>query len=155
MPYFETGLSKYPLIPGHEWTGIVEEIGSSVTLFKAGDRVRVTSNLKRSWPDTYRVMRAGGSDATVDLLDATGLFYLDELEHAPATTVIDRPAEDRWNVAGRPTFSEARTWGWAQVPRPNELTAAHCVRCLRNCGSASTVMNRRDAEECCAAEHIK
>ena len=39
MPYFEMGLSKYPIIPGHEWTGTVEAIGSDVTLFKVGDRV--------------------------------------------------------------------------------------------------------------------
>jgi len=39
MPYFEMGLSKYPIIPGHEWTGTVEEIGRDVTLFKVGDAV--------------------------------------------------------------------------------------------------------------------
>jgi len=39
MPFFETGLSKYPLIPGHEWAGVVEETGEGVTAFKSGDRV--------------------------------------------------------------------------------------------------------------------
>jgi len=39
MPYFEMGLSKYPIIPGHEWSGTVEEIGRDVTLFKIGDKV--------------------------------------------------------------------------------------------------------------------
>jgi len=29
----------YPLIPGHEWSGVVAEVGRSVTGFKAGDRV--------------------------------------------------------------------------------------------------------------------
>jgi 2-desacetyl-2-hydroxyethyl bacteriochlorophyllide A dehydrogenase len=39
MPYFEMGLSKYPIIPGHEWSGTVEAVGSEVTLFKVGDKV--------------------------------------------------------------------------------------------------------------------
>lgn len=39
MPYFEMGLSKYPIIPGHEWSGTIEEIGSNVTFLKACDRV--------------------------------------------------------------------------------------------------------------------
>jgi len=39
MPFFETGLSKYPLIPGHEWAGVVEDVGAGVTAFKNGDRV--------------------------------------------------------------------------------------------------------------------
>ena len=39
MPFFETGLSKYPLIPGHEWAGVVEDAGPGVTSFKGGDRV--------------------------------------------------------------------------------------------------------------------
>lgn len=35
------GMSKYPLVPGHEITGIVAAIGSEVTKFKIGDRVGV------------------------------------------------------------------------------------------------------------------
>jgi L-iditol 2-dehydrogenase len=33
------GLIKYPVRIGHEWSGIVEEVGSQVTRFKSGDRV--------------------------------------------------------------------------------------------------------------------
>jgi len=33
------GLIKYPVIPGHEWSGIVEAVGSEVEDVKAGDRV--------------------------------------------------------------------------------------------------------------------
>src|SRR3954447_8234027 len=29
----------YPIIPGHEWSGEVAEVGSSVTAFRTGDRV--------------------------------------------------------------------------------------------------------------------
>jgi len=32
-------ISRFPLTPGHEFTGIVEEVGSSVVKFKVGDRV--------------------------------------------------------------------------------------------------------------------
>ncbi|HCC34810.1 MAG TPA: chlorophyll synthesis pathway protein BchC [Ruminococcaceae bacterium] len=34
-----TGLSRYPVIPGHEFAGTVHEIGKNVTRFKPGDRV--------------------------------------------------------------------------------------------------------------------
>jgi len=38
--------SKYPIIPGHEVTGVVEEIGDYVTNIKIGDRVGVQPLLK-------------------------------------------------------------------------------------------------------------
>lgn len=36
---------KYPLIPGHEFSGVVAEVGSLVTSCKPGDRVTVDPNL--------------------------------------------------------------------------------------------------------------
>jgi 2-desacetyl-2-hydroxyethyl bacteriochlorophyllide A dehydrogenase len=30
---------RYPCIPGHEWSGVVEEVGANVTEFKPGERV--------------------------------------------------------------------------------------------------------------------
>lgn len=36
---------KYPLIPGHEFSGVVVETGGSVTRFRPGDRVAVDPNL--------------------------------------------------------------------------------------------------------------
>jgi 2-desacetyl-2-hydroxyethyl bacteriochlorophyllide A dehydrogenase len=38
-------MGSYPIIPGHEFAGIVEKVGSAVTRFKAGDRVAVEPNL--------------------------------------------------------------------------------------------------------------
>ena len=38
-------LGSYPVIPGHEFSGIIEEVGAKVTRFKAGDRVAVEPNL--------------------------------------------------------------------------------------------------------------
>lgn len=37
--FAEDGLVTYPIRPGHEWSGIVEEVGSNVTKFKKGDKV--------------------------------------------------------------------------------------------------------------------
>lgn len=37
--FVENGLVTYPIRPGHEWSGIVEEVGSEVVDFKIGDRV--------------------------------------------------------------------------------------------------------------------
>jgi 2-desacetyl-2-hydroxyethyl bacteriochlorophyllide A dehydrogenase len=39
MFYFTSGLAQYPIIPGHEWSGEVLAVGSSVTDFKPGDKV--------------------------------------------------------------------------------------------------------------------
>lgn len=39
MFYITPGLTKYPFIPGHEWSGEVVETGSNVTAFRQGDAV--------------------------------------------------------------------------------------------------------------------
>lgn len=38
-------IGDYPVIPGHEFSGIVEEIGNNVTKFNTGDRVAVEPNI--------------------------------------------------------------------------------------------------------------
>jgi 2-desacetyl-2-hydroxyethyl bacteriochlorophyllide A dehydrogenase len=38
-------LGSYPIIPGHEFAGVVEQTGSAVTRFKTGNRVAVEPNL--------------------------------------------------------------------------------------------------------------
>lgn len=37
----EPGIAQYPMVPGHEITGIVTAVGSTVTKFQVGDRVGV------------------------------------------------------------------------------------------------------------------
>ena len=39
------GFTRYPVVPGHEWTGVVEEIGPEVTALRPGDRVSVEGYL--------------------------------------------------------------------------------------------------------------
>jgi 2-desacetyl-2-hydroxyethyl bacteriochlorophyllide A dehydrogenase len=39
------GFARYPVVPGHEWTGVVEEVGSQVTNCRVGDRVSVEGYL--------------------------------------------------------------------------------------------------------------
>lgn len=39
------GFTRYPLVPGHEWTGVVLEAGKNVKNLKAGDRVSVEGYL--------------------------------------------------------------------------------------------------------------
>ena len=38
-------MGSYPIIPGHEFAGVIEQVGSAVTRFKTGDRVAVEPNL--------------------------------------------------------------------------------------------------------------
>jgi D-arabinose 1-dehydrogenase-like Zn-dependent alcohol dehydrogenase len=40
------GTSAYPVIPGHEYAGLVIDVGADVTDVKAGDRVSVDPNLE-------------------------------------------------------------------------------------------------------------
>ena len=39
LAYFRMGLARYPIVPGHEWTGEVVDVGPGVSGFSAGDRV--------------------------------------------------------------------------------------------------------------------
>jgi 2-desacetyl-2-hydroxyethyl bacteriochlorophyllide A dehydrogenase len=39
LAYFRMGIAKYPIVPGHEWTGEVVDVGKGVTGFSPGDRV--------------------------------------------------------------------------------------------------------------------
>ncbi len=38
LDYYEKGLARYPIVPGHEFSGIVVDVGKEVTNVKLGDR---------------------------------------------------------------------------------------------------------------------
>jgi L-iditol 2-dehydrogenase len=39
LAYFRMGIASYPIVPGHEWTGTVIDVGAGVVGFAPGDRV--------------------------------------------------------------------------------------------------------------------
>jgi 2-desacetyl-2-hydroxyethyl bacteriochlorophyllide A dehydrogenase len=39
LAYFRMGIAQYPIVPGHEWTGEVVDVGKGVSGFSPGDRV--------------------------------------------------------------------------------------------------------------------
>src|SRR3954468_13206199 len=39
LAYFRMGIASYPIVPGHEWTGTVVDVGRGVSGFSVGDRV--------------------------------------------------------------------------------------------------------------------
>ena len=39
MPYIRQGLTKLPLTPGHEWSGVVQQVGAEVENVRVGDEV--------------------------------------------------------------------------------------------------------------------
>ncbi|EEF43494.1 probable cinnamyl alcohol dehydrogenase 1 [Ricinus communis] len=71
------GDSKYPLVPGHEIVGVVKEVGSSVTRFKAGDRVGVGTYVNSCKDcdycnDRQEVYCVKGSVLTFNAIDMDG-----------------------------------------------------------------------------------
>ena len=45
MIHIKTGNTKYPIIPGHEWSGTIVKVGDQVKNFKVGDRVTADVSL--------------------------------------------------------------------------------------------------------------
>ncbi|MDP3244333.1 MAG: alcohol dehydrogenase catalytic domain-containing protein [bacterium] len=39
LGYYQQGIAKYPIIPGHEFSGVIAQAGANVKDFKTGDRV--------------------------------------------------------------------------------------------------------------------
>lgn len=39
MVYFTSGAAAYPVVPGHEWTGVVRAVGPDITTLSPGDHV--------------------------------------------------------------------------------------------------------------------
>lgn len=91
--FLEQGLVRFPMTPGHEWSGAVAEIGSAVTDFKIGDRVisdtcvacgQCYSCLVGEYYDCKKVQSVGtirawdGAYADYILMPQRHLFHLPE-----------------------------------------------------------------------------
>ena len=61
------GNSTFPLVPGHEYAGVVEAVGPGVTAFQAGDRVVVDPNIGCGTCNSCRKGR-------VNLCDSLGAY---------------------------------------------------------------------------------
>lgn len=60
--YFDGGVHSFPQVLGHEFSGVVSEVGKEVTKFKAGDRVAVAPLIPLTDPETW----VGGNPAMAD-----------------------------------------------------------------------------------------
>lgn len=67
--------AHYPLVPGHEITGIVREVGKNVKTFKAGDRVGVGCIIdKKDGVSSNLLQYSGGAIFTYSWADRDGTF---------------------------------------------------------------------------------
>lgn len=77
---------SYPIIPGHEWSGEVAEVGSAVTTFRPGDRV-VGECVVNNGADHFG-FSISGADAEYFVAKASWLHRIpDELSFAQAAFV--------------------------------------------------------------------
>lgn len=60
--YFNGGVHSFPQVLGHEFSGIVSEVGEDVKKFKVGDRVAVAPLVPLTDPETW----VGGNPAMAD-----------------------------------------------------------------------------------------
>ncbi|MBI3909336.1 MAG: zinc-binding dehydrogenase [Armatimonadetes bacterium] len=109
MFYITSGITKYPFIPGHEWSGEVVETGCNVTEFAVGDRVvgecsvgcRQCSQCRRGWyhicpnrAETGLLKQAGGFAEYISfprffLHKCDGLTYEDAAFTEPTGVAIN------------------------------------------------------------------
>jgi uncharacterized zinc-type alcohol dehydrogenase-like protein len=120
----DLGMSKYPLVPGHEIAGVVERVGSAVTRFKPGEPVGVGCMvnscrqcvyckrgeeqfcpnfiLTYSWVDRDGSITQGGYSTRITVDQ-------DFVLRMPPGLPLDRAAP--LLCAGITTYSPLRTWG--------------------------------------------
>lgn len=81
MSEIRDGLIKYPVRIGHEWSGVIEEVGSEVKNFKIGDRVVSDSGVTcgkcvNCTEGDYRKCRNAKSVGTVNCWDGAFAEYI-------------------------------------------------------------------------------
>ncbi len=101
MVYFTSGAAHYPLIPGHEWSGEVAQVGSDVRNLRLGDRVAgectipcgQCSYCRRGWYNlcTNRretgILNMNGGFAEFIVMPASFLHHIGELPYDEASMV--------------------------------------------------------------------
>ena len=91
------GTSAFPVVPGHEFAGVVAEIGDDVTSCSVGDRVVVDPNLecgrcracRRGWAHLCETLAAygvttNGGFAEYCVVDASNVHPIDQLSFTQA-----------------------------------------------------------------------
>jgi alcohol dehydrogenase (NADP+) len=120
----DLGMTKYPVVPGHEIAGIVERVGSAVTRFKAGDHVGVgclvnscrqcascTKGEEQFCPNFILTYSSIDRDGSVTQGGYSTKITVDEdfVLRMPNALPLDRAAP--LLCAGITTYSPLRTWG--------------------------------------------
>lgn len=99
--FVKNGAIKFPMTPGHEWSGVVERVGDGVTHFKVGDRVvSDTGVVCGTCPECivgrYDYCKHGRAVGTINCWDgAYGEFILmpeRHLYHLPDNVTFDQGA---------------------------------------------------------------
>ncbi|MCX7429323.1 MAG: alcohol dehydrogenase catalytic domain-containing protein, partial [Planctomycetia bacterium] len=101
MFYLTSGMAQLPLIPGHEWSGDVVDVGSNATDFAVGDRVagecsigcRQCDSCRRGWYHLCRnrsetgLLKQPGAFAEYISFPRFFLHKVNELSHESAACI--------------------------------------------------------------------
>jgi len=126
----DLGLTKYPLVPGHEIVGVVTSVGDAVTRFRAGERVGVgclvnscrhcptcrdreeqycpSAIFTYAWPDRDGSITQGGYATKITVDEAFVLRMPENLALESSAPLL---------CAGITTYSPLRTWGVGEGSR--------------------------------------
>ena len=153
MAYFEQGLAKYPLRPGHEWCGRVVEVGTGVdpgwlglrvtgdTMLGCGQCARCRRNMHHVCENRFEVgIRGGWPGALAERLvvPVTSLYRLPDAVTSIAGAMVE-PGGNAIRAAWACDIHEGDrvlVWGTATVGLLSALFA-------RSFGAEVTVVGRR------------
>lgn len=125
MPYLHDGSARYPLRPGHEWSGRVVEVGPGVdagwcgrhvtgdTMIGCGACTPCRAGRHHLCADRYEIgIRGGWPGALAErlLVPAGALHALPE-DMDPGTAAFVEPAGTAWRAADAAAGSRVCVWG--------------------------------------------
>ena len=129
LAYFRMGIAQYPIVPGHEWTGEVVDVGRGVTGFSPGDRV--VGEVAIGCGVCVRC-RAGRMHLCARRTE-TGIVHMDG---AMASRLV---------FPARPT----RTGSTSTARRWSSRRAWRCTRCVAGTSVASTCWSSARGRSAC------